>query len=54
MSHNLATLLGLPGAAIDRVRQRRPFRELILDLDSLVSQTYGRQEGAGRANASMP
>ena len=45
MPHNLATLMDLPGAAIDRVRQRRPLRELILDLDSSVSETYGRQEG---------
>ena len=45
MPHNLATLMDLPGAAVDCVRQQRPFRQLILDLDSSVSETYGRQEG---------
>ncbi len=30
---------------MDRVRQCRPMRMLILDLDSSVSETYGEQEG---------
>jgi hypothetical protein len=39
---NLKALLNLPGLWIDRVRQRRPLDKLILDLDSSVSETYGR------------
>ena len=43
---NLKALMNLPGMWIDRVRQRRPLDKLILDLDSSVSETYGRQEGS--------
>jgi hypothetical protein len=43
---NLATLMAMPGAWVDRVRQRRPMKMLILDLDSSVSETYGQQEGS--------
>ena len=43
---NLATLRAMPGAWVDRVRQRRPMKTLILDLDSAVSETYGQQEGS--------
>jgi len=43
---NLAMLTKLPGMWIDRVRERRPMRELILDMDSSVSETYGAQEGS--------
>jgi len=39
--NNLATLMAMPGAWVDRVRQRRPTKTLILDLDSSVSETYG-------------
>lgn len=42
---NLARLMAMPGAWVDRVRQRRPMRTLILDLDSSVSVTHGGQEG---------
>jgi hypothetical protein len=42
---NLQTLMNMPGLWVDRVRQRRPFRKLILDMDSSVSETYGDQEG---------
>jgi hypothetical protein len=38
-------LMGLSGKWIDRVRERKAIRELILDLDSSVSETYGAQEG---------
>jgi len=38
-------LADLSGKWIDRVRERKPARELILDLDSSVSETYGAQEG---------
>ena len=40
---NLAALAKLSGQWIDRKRASRPVRELILDLDSSVSETYGAQ-----------
>nr|MCH9724354.1 transposase [Planctomycetota bacterium]MCH9778217.1 transposase [Planctomycetota bacterium] len=43
---NLTALMKLPGRWIDNVHRRRPLKELILDLDSSVSETYGRQQGA--------
>jgi hypothetical protein len=43
---NLAMLTRLPGMWIDRLRKQRPIRELILDMDSSVSETYGEQEGS--------
>ena len=43
---NLKSLMDLPGMWIDRVRQHRSLDKLILDLDSSVSETYGRQEGS--------
>ena len=42
---NLKALTKLSGKWIDRLRQRQPMRELILDMDSSVSETYGEQEG---------
>ena len=42
---NLTALMNLPGRWIDKVHQRQPLRQLILDMDSSVSETYGRQEG---------
>ena len=42
---NLKTLTKLSGKWIDRLRERQPMRELILDMDSSVSETYGEQEG---------
>ncbi len=38
-------LTDLSGKWVDRVQKRKPIRELILDLDSSVSETYGAQEG---------
>jgi hypothetical protein len=43
---NLAMLSKLPGIWIDRLRKHRPMRELILDMDSSVSETHGEQEGS--------
>jgi hypothetical protein len=43
---NLKALMNLPGMWVDRIRQRRSLDKLILDLDSSVSETYGRQEGS--------
>jgi hypothetical protein len=43
---NLAELANLSGKWIDRLREGRPMRELILDMDSSVSETHGEQEGS--------
>jgi len=43
---NLSVLMDLCGMWIDTVRHRKPVREIILDLDSSVSETYGEQEGS--------
>jgi hypothetical protein len=42
---NLSVLTDLSGLWIDRVQEAKPIREIILDLDSSVSETYGEQEG---------
>lgn len=42
---NLTALLQLSGRWIDTVHRRKPLKQLILDLDSSVSETYGRQQG---------
>jgi hypothetical protein len=42
---NLKALTKLSGKWIDRLRERQPMRELILDMDSSVSETYGEEEG---------
>jgi len=41
---NRKTPMNLPGMRIDRAAQRRALDKLILDLDSSVRETYGRQE----------
>jgi hypothetical protein len=38
--------MDLSGEWVDKVHQRKPPKELILDLDSSVSETYGQQEGS--------
>jgi len=43
---NLEALMDLSGQWIDTVHQVKPIREIILDLDSSVSETYGNQEGS--------
>ena len=43
---NVSALIALPGKWIDCVRQTKPIKKLILDPDSSVSETYGRQEGS--------
>jgi hypothetical protein len=42
---NLTALMDLSGHWIDQVHQRQPLKQLILDLDSSVSETFGKQEG---------
>jgi len=44
--HNLSKLAMLPGMWIDRLREHRTMRELVLDMDSSVSETHGQQEGS--------
>ena len=44
--HNLTAMMNLSGQWIDKVHQRQPLKQLILDMDSSVSETYGDQEGA--------
>jgi len=43
---NPSVLMDLCGRWIDMVHRRKPIREIILDLDSSVSETYGQQEGS--------
>ena len=42
---NLTALMNMPGKWVDRIRQRRATKKLILDMDSSVSETFGQQEG---------
>ena len=42
---NLEFLMNLAGEWIDRVHQRKSLKQIILDMDSSVSPTYGNQEG---------
>jgi len=42
---NLTALMNLSGQWVDAVHRRKPLKELILDMDSSVSETYGKQEG---------
>ena len=49
--NNLTALMNLSGRWIDTVRNRKPLKELILDLDSSVSETYGQQQGTGECTA---
>ena len=42
---NLTALINLSGQWIDKVHERKPLNQLILDLDSSVSETYGKQQG---------
>ncbi len=42
---NLTALMQLSGRWIDTVHQRQLLKQLILDMDSSVSETYGRQQG---------
>jgi hypothetical protein len=45
-SKNLEALMNLSGQWIDHLHQRKPLREIVLDLDSSESETYGQQEGS--------
>ena len=43
---NLKVLMNQPGQWVDKVHQRKPVKEIILDMDSSDSPTFGRQEGS--------
>jgi len=43
---NLELLMNLPGMWVDRVKERKALKTIILDMDSSVSPTYGNQEGS--------
>jgi hypothetical protein len=43
---NLTALIDLSGVWIDRVQECAPLKELILDMDSSESETYGHQQGS--------
>jgi hypothetical protein len=42
---NLTALMDLSGQWIDKVHRRQPLKQLVLDLDSSVNETYGNQQG---------
>jgi hypothetical protein len=42
---NMELLKNLSGQWVDKVRQRKPLKQIVLDMDSSVSPTYGNQEG---------
>src|SRR5215831_15500377 len=43
---NLNRLMDLSGRWIDRAHQNRTLTRIVLDMDSSVSETYGRQQGS--------
>jgi len=45
-TENLIALKKMPGMWNERLHQQRPMKELVLDMDSSVSETYGEQEGS--------
>jgi hypothetical protein len=45
-ARNLQALMDLPGQWIEKVHERKPIRQIVLDMDSTVSETYGKQEGS--------
>ncbi len=46
LAENTAALADMPGLWIDRVQQGTGLEELLLDMDSSESETYGDQEGS--------
>ena len=48
---NLTALMDLSGEWIDKAHRCKPLKQLILDLDSSVSETYGQQEGTPTTGA---
>jgi len=49
---NLEFLMNLPGLWVDEVHRRKPLmKQIILDMDSSVSPTYGSQEGSSSSRS---
>ena len=47
---NLKALINQPGQWVDEVHQRKSINEIILDMDSSDSPTFGKQEGSAYNN----
>ena len=45
-SQNLKALMNQPGQWVDEVHKYKPIKEIILDMDSSDSPTFGKQEGS--------
>ena len=45
-AQNLKALMNHPGQWVDEVHKHKPIKEIILDIDSSDSPTFGRQEGS--------
>ena len=43
---NLEALINQPGKWVDEVHQRKSIKEIILDMESSDSLTFGKQEGS--------
>ena len=43
---NLKVLMNQPGQWVDEVHEHKPIKEIILDMDSSDSPTFGKQEGS--------
>ena len=43
---NVRALMSLPGRFVDRTHEHKIVTELVLDMDSSVSETYGEQQGS--------
>jgi len=52
-SKNLGLLMNLAGEWVDRAHQRKSLKQIILDMDSSVSPTYGSQEGTAYNGCSL-
>jgi hypothetical protein len=51
---NLSRLMDLCGQWIDRAHSHRKLTRLVLDMDSSVSETYGRQQGSAYDASGIP
>ncbi|MCW4040462.1 MAG: transposase [Candidatus Bathyarchaeota archaeon] len=45
-SQNLKALMNQPGQWVDEIHKYKPIKEIILDMDSSDSPTFGKQEGS--------
>jgi len=45
-SQNLKALMNQPGQWVDEVHKHKPIKEIVLDIDSSDSPTFGKQEGS--------